>query len=106
MPLPYDRWLAQACSVMAPTSCPVTRATAPSPAAPACSKKFPAPPIQENSELHSETTAHRVSWPLTVVNPVIATFAIILAVKLAALAIFGPTSQPDTSNYVAYADEI
>jgi 4-amino-4-deoxy-L-arabinose transferase-like glycosyltransferase len=54
--------------------------------------------------LRSEITAHRVSWSLR--EPVIATFAIILAVKLAVLGIFGPTSQPDTSNYVAYADEI
>lgn len=53
-----------------------------------------------------EITAHRVSWPLAAIKPVIATFAIILAVKLAALAVFGPASQPDTANYVSYADEI
>jgi 4-amino-4-deoxy-L-arabinose transferase-like glycosyltransferase len=54
--------------------------------------------------LRGEITAHRASRPLW--KAVIATFAIILAVKLAALAVFGPASQPDTSTYVAYADDI
>jgi hypothetical protein len=56
--------------------------------------------------LRSEIRAHGVSWPLAAMKPVIATFTIILAVKFAALAIFGPAFQPDTTDYVRYADAI
>ncbi len=56
--------------------------------------------------MRGEITTHRDSRLLAAMKPVLAAFAIILAVKLAALAVFGPTSQPDTTDYVRYADEI
>src|SRR5215472_12997582 len=37
---------------------------------------------------------------------VLAAFAVILGLKLAVLALFGPASQPDTYHYVSYADAI
>ncbi len=48
----------------------------------------------------------RLSWRLAANKPVIATFAAIVALKLGALLIFGPATQPDSSGYVHYADEI
>src|SRR5579863_2048282 len=51
-------------------------------------------------------TVNRLSWLLAANKRVSATFAAIIALKLGALLIFGPATQPDSSGYLRYADEI
>jgi 4-amino-4-deoxy-L-arabinose transferase-like glycosyltransferase len=51
--------------------------------------------------------AHRLSSLLQATpKPVLVAFALLVAVKLGALSILGPLTQPDTTGYVRYADEI
>ncbi|MGA8497154.1 MAG: hypothetical protein WB764_16840 [Xanthobacteraceae bacterium] len=53
------------------------------------------------------TTSSRIAlWLKAVPKPLLAAFAIIVAVKLGVLLAFGPATQPDTTNYVDYADAI
>jgi len=50
---------------------------------------------------------HRFAMPFAATPKIVfATFAIIVALKLGVLALFGPASQPDTYSYVRYADAI
>jgi 4-amino-4-deoxy-L-arabinose transferase-like glycosyltransferase len=51
--------------------------------------------------------SHRLSSSLKATpKAVLVAFAILVALKIGVLAIFGPASQPDTTGYVRYADEI
>ena len=54
-----------------------------------------------------QAAARRFATPFAATpQPVVTAFAVILALKLGVLALFGPASQPDTLSYVRYTDAI